>query len=432
MRKPKKEDKDEEETEQQIPELPNYKAVTVPPKAVSVDLFLKSAFQMENISKYKTLKEFQGKFGSGEEEQDIKHILYTERYLGLHEVVNQDPETGVMVVTRRIPAMEVLSSYDNNGIVSAVITQHDYSPDLQKIVKTTEKHYFLVNRPYQPNKEFQLLRVKTTLQNYVVKPMNLTLTSELIEDVVLYEESTVNVGGSPTVVKSDPKPMIEILRANPNAIDKKPREVDKQTQKTLEMTTYWRTTYIDRVDDQTLIKTEVSNNVLAANLPQVNSQVLDNPNKKESASQAKQQAKKKDPKAATTTTEEQFRREYTNPNAEGAYISGRGPFYHEAKTISHEDIGTEEIAEAIAKRVFARRNMALSDTLWDITIQIGLPLFLDFAGTKIRLNSFTRKIDGVDVVIPGGDYYLKKTTYKLTSGLAKLDFKQDILVGSQL
>jgi hypothetical protein len=259
------------------------------------------------------------------------------------------------------------------------------------------------------------LRCKTTLQNYVVKPLNLTLTTEFVEDICICTESVVSVGGVPTAIKDDPKPLIEALRSNPNYVDKNP----STTQKLIEMTTYDKDTYIDRCDEHTLIKIDAANNRIAQNLPQVNSQVLDNPKRQTQS---------------TTSKDNVFRREYKDPRSTGIYVNNRGPYFHASKTIQHDDICTDEQAWAIAQCVFWRKNRSLEPTQWEITLQIPVPLPLDYMATKIRIKDLTRVVNGTEVTIPGGDYLLNKLSYNIRAKAGKnavaLDFNEQLVIGN--
>jgi hypothetical protein len=160
---------------------------------------------------------------------------------------------------------------------------------------------------------------------------------------------------------------------------------------------------------------------LSKNKPTINTQILDNPHKDG---------------PRTSSKESIFRREYKDPRAHGKYIFGKGPYFHAARTIHHDDICTDEIAEKLANRVWMRKNLALSPTLWEITVSLPVPVPLDFTGMQVRLKDFTRKVNGEEITIPGGDYFLRKVDYKIgykpSKGSIVLDFNETLTLGSQL
>lgn len=389
-------------------DTPDYEPVEIPAVELEPTRTITSTFPQAKVTKYKQLGEYTGSFGSGDQEWTVNPIQMIIKQLGYYEYKRGNQ-------FKRIPVRETVSSYDNEKLVSQVVTSHAYSPDMQKVVKTQEKYYFFTNMPGSAQKQMEMLRVKTTLQNYVIKPLNLTMTAEIIEDKIVYNQSVVNQDGTPTQVNSDPKALYEVLRTNPNYVDPKPGT----SQVVDQMTTYYRYTHIDRCSDNVLIKTEVSNNTLSQNLPQVNSQILDNPYKDTPSSTSKEMV---------------FRREYKDPGSteNGFYINGRGPFYHPAKTIQHEDITDDRTANALAQRVWIRKNMALSPTLWDITLNIKIPVFLDFAATMVTLPDLVRKIDGANITLSGGSYIQKSVSYSIKQQGNKTDFDEQLILGSQL
>jgi hypothetical protein len=388
---------------------PDYSEVEIPAYFFEPSFKIESSFKEADLSKNKMLGAYTGNFGIGQDEYQVGPVKDTVHYLYYHEWKDGKK-------FRRIPVAESVHAYDIHGEVSKTVTTHYYGPDKGKVVKTTEEYYFLTNMPGSKDKKLYRVRCKTTLQNYVIKPLNLTLTKELIEDAVVYNEVTVNVGNGPETKRTDPKPLMEVLRSNPNFISKD----SKTTQRIMEMTTYFKFTRIDRCDDRTLIKTDVSFNVLAKNLPQVNSQILDNP--------------QRGPGASSTDKDAVFRREYTDPRAVGRYINGRGPYYHPAKTINHPDICTEEIAWAIAQRIFYRKQLALSPTQWQITLNEKVPITLDYTALQIGISDLTRIVNGEEVTIPGDIYSLQKVNYQVTTtsakGGAKVVFNEQIVIGN--
>lgn len=389
---------------------PDYTPVTIPAVEVDPTYCITTRFEGSNITQHKNMGSYEGDFGIGEEKWSVKPIVYTTKQL-CFKIERKGNEV------RRLLVKEYDKTYDTDGLVAKTETKHYYSPDLQKIVKTVEEYYYKTPMPASSNRQMKLLRTKTTIQQYYVRQLNMSLTQEFIEDVVIYEEVATTEGGSPTVVKDDPKPLLEALRSDPNYVDTDPNT----QQKTLEMTTYAKFTHINRCDEHTLIKTEEVYNLLSRNLPSINSQILDNPHK--------------DPPVSEIDRE--FRREYKDPRSNGKYINGKGPFYHPAKIISHDDICTDAIAEALAERVWYRKNMALIASLWDISVNCPVPVPLDYTSTKIRLPKFSRKVGSDTISFSGGDFLLKKVSYdigmtKKSNNTILINFSEKLDVGSQL
>lgn len=391
-------------------EEPDYTPVEIPAKEFDADFWVRTSSRTENIDKYKQMGSYDGDFGYGDDKWTVYPILLTEKWIGLHSYKDGNK-------LRRIPVEERLLGYDANGLVSKVETKHYYSESKQKIVRSEESHFFKTNLPGTDRKNMEKLRVKTTSQEHYVKPLNLSLTAEMIEDIVLYNEVVVTIEGSPTTVRDDPKSLIEILRQNPNFIDPNP----STTQKVMEMTTYYKSTHINRCDDYTLIKTDVANNILSKNLPQVNSQVLDSPQKDE---------------PEETKEDNIFRREYKDPKSNGLMVQGRGPFYRPAKTIKHDDISTDSLAEQLVERVWLRKNLAASASVMDVVIQAPMPIPLDFTACTVRLSDFTKNVNGQNVTVSGRDYFLKQVEFRVShnsnGNQIKIDFQENLTVGTQL
>jgi hypothetical protein len=394
-------------------EEPDYTPVEIPCQEFEPTITVRSSFQQDDMSKFKQWGDYSGAFGTPPDDWTVKKPTEHEHFIYYHEYRDGNQN-------KRIPVREKTQDSNAEGPVSKVMTKHYYSPDKKKITKTVEEYYFVTNMPGKgKEKKMEKLRVKTTLQNYVVKPLNLTLTKEMIEDIVIYVEFVQQIEGRPTTIKDDPKPMLEALKANANYVDTRPTT----KQKTMEMTTYYKFTYIDRCDDNTLIKNEVICNVLQKNLPQINSQILDNPHKDDIKGQA-------------NNTDNVYREEFKDLAYSNGYHMGQYWCFHPARTVNHDDICTYEIAKGISDRIFLRKHLAEQESLWEITVQTPVPILLNWVAIKVLLPDITRNVNGMDVTIPASTFFLKKVTYNIASSgkgnTVRCDFNQTLVVGSQL
>ena len=100
-----------------------------------------------------------------------------------------------------------------------------------------------------------------------------------------------------------------------------------------------------------------------------------------------------------------FRKEYFD--GPGKVISGYGPCYHPPKTIHHDDIVTEELADKVAARAFARKNIRKNHE-WTVTVPFPLPI--ESVACLVALPDFPSRINGELVTVPGGDFVLMRVT----------------------
>jgi hypothetical protein len=81
--------------------------------------------------------------------------------------------------------------------------------------------------------------------------------------------------------------------------------------------------------------------------------------------------------------------------------------YHPPKTIHHDDITTDRIADQIAERAFISQSVQRTDE-W--TIRIPVPFLPRMPATAVRLPNLAVRVNGEPVTIPGGDFTLREAT----------------------
>lgn len=356
-------------------EDPDFTTVELPEVPLSDDLTVATHGDLSGNAKFKTLSEYTGNFGTPDDYYVVEHASQAYQTTHYHR-----ERTGA--VTKYTPLTDETLIYDGaNQLVGKTENVYKYGPG-KKIIRTIEKEYLYCPFPGSDQYDMRLLRVKTTCQDQFVRSLNLTLTSEFIEEVVLYYEEVIDG----KTYKTNPMPMLDAIKNDPSrsAIDKDPNT----KQKTLEMTTHWRKTFISRTDDSVLIKRDIDYSPLTG-AQKVQSQILDNPMRYE---------KRKDP-------DHVYRKEFFNVKYQGKYFGSYGPCYHKPRTVNHDDISTDDLALKLANRAFAYE-VLLSNHI--TTVKVPVPIPLDTTLLRVTLPDFTWMLNGEEVTVPGGVHFLKQ------------------------
>jgi hypothetical protein len=336
---------------------------------------IETSRSFSKVRDHKSMGDYDGVFGMPGEQESKKNLNRQIERRKFHIDESEGRERYILVG-------EEIHTYDEDDVeVAKTVITYTYSQGL-KPIKTVEDEYVRTKMPGSDQKQLHKLRSKITLQDRFVKPLQLTLTTELVEGVVLYEE----VEKEGELYKVDPQIMADMVRSDTSgdAIDSDP----DTTQRTLEMTLNERSTFISRTFDNILIKRDQDYNRLSGHV-KTQSQILDNPMADD----------------GFLRTDDQFRKEY---HADGSGFQVNGMVcYHPPKTIHHDDITTEAIADQIAARAFFRKSMEQNDE-W--TIQVPVPFLPQMVATTVRLPSFQVRINGNLVTISGGDFMLRQAT----------------------
>lgn len=357
-----------------LAEEPDYTPIEIPEVHLDADTTIESSRALKTSS-YKQMGEYDGSFGVPGEQVTPVGLATETRTMNLKKIEKEGRR-------RYLTISETIQHHNKNGtLVAKTVINHYYSKGLQPL-RTVERHYARFNMPRTDVKELHLLQTKTTLQRQVVKPLNLTLTEEIIEGLVLHEESSYQG----QVYKDNPQILSDVLRSDTmeQVIDASPNA----NQWTLEMTLSERSTEISRIDDNTLIKRELTHDKLT-DITRINSQILENPLRDRN----------------TLKSDHIFRKEYFDGS--GTMIGGYGPCYHPPGTIHHDDICTEELADQVAERALSRKsNSSTNNPTWDITIPFPVPI--ENLGVIVTLPDFQARVNGELVTVSGGDYVLRK------------------------
>ncbi len=264
-------------------------------------------------------------------------------------------------------------------MVGKTVVKHKYSAGL-KPVATIEEEYLYTNMPGTAVKSLQKLRTKTTIQDQFIRPLNQSQTTELLEEVYLFQWDNTTPGGP---YRIDPYPMADVVRQDYEGtiIDPNPTT----TQDVVMVLSHIRSTDIQREYEDIMVKRDFDH-ALVPDKFRCQTQILENPQRKE---------------LEPSKDEITFRAEFKD--GAGKMIGGYGPCYHPPRTVHHDDIDNDTLAEQIADRVFARKNIN------NVTITIKSPVYIPFQSVnhKIRLGAFTRAINGEERTIPEADYILK-------------------------
>lgn len=336
--------------------------------------------------------DYSGSFGTGDDAYTVTPVQTIrstqERYRGADATKGQHD----------VLLKETVDTIDSNGqVVHRVQTEHFYSQDFQP-VGSVEREFIYTNLPGGSSQSLVEAKIKTTDQEYYVAGLKLAMTTEMIQEQVIYDQ--VKSGSS--TYKDNPNPLQAIKR-----IDRTRTFVDKSNktnQHVMWMTTHFSRTFIDRSSDGTLLKRKIDYDVLAGTA-KMDSQILQNP----------------DPEVDKSTGDA-FRREYFDgtPVTIGGYECRR-----KSTTITHQDISTDEIAEALKDRAFYRR----SADIRSMTVKTSLPIPIGTIPIKVVVNELPREVNTIDdtgaeetryptASSKGGggdqDYFLKSVTEKFS------------------
>jgi len=383
---------------QELHDEPDYTIIELPalPKP-SLDLTLTMEMQGSNLTKHRTQTHYTGNFGVPDEDEFTPKLANaTTTVMKFHEIT--DARGG----RKYIPIETIITVTDASAqTMSRTNVEHTYTKGW-KVIKTVEKLYINSVLPRTSTPAEVLCQVKTTCQQYVVKALNQTLTHELFEELLVYDETVKDE----VTYYTNPQPLSKLLLLDPSrqVID----TAEDAKQYYLWMTTKMKTTEISRVHGDILIKRDIEHDV-NSRVPRVNSQILDNP--------------LRDKK--TVSGDAEYRKEYFLSGA-GISIGDLGTCYHPAKSIHHEDITSDTIADQIAERLMAFRGTDMQRN--EVTLKTPVLILLQNVATMVHLNDYSIYKNGTPITIPAGDYDLLGEDWKFTvsgSGNAlKLDSSQ--------
>lgn len=288
-----------------------------------------------NVRQRKVMGEYTGNVGEKNNERELKQVDKVEHNRYYHEDPS-DPANWILVRS------ESIFYADDGTKLSRKETRHKFSSEAQgfKPVFSQEKLYTLYNRPGTTRAIFDLVRVKTSDQTNVITSLNLALSTEMIEEKVLFE---VKEDKDNPEIKYRPfyTPLVEAIQNNliqPSS---------KTKQEIEEMTTWTATMSVSRETEGILVQEREEYNRLTGAI-EADSQIISDPMNSSSAPSAKE--------------ENQYHKEF---------YSGSGP-YRPAVIIEHPDIADDVLATNIANRAFARSGTEKRDL--DVRLNVIIPL----------------------------------------------------------
>lgn len=382
-------------SEELLDDEPDMTPTTLAAIPLEADRTIETSHDFSSAICHKSMGDYSGQFGMPGEENPTRNLDHQTQQTSYYTDESEGRK-------RYIPISETIHTFDSDAVeVAKTVVTYTYARGF-KPIKTVEDEYILCHMPGTDEMQLHKVRSKITLQDQFIKPLKLSLTTEIVEGVVLYDE--VVVDGE--VYKVDPQIFADVVRGDTSgdAIDKDP----DTTQKTLEMTLNERSTFISRTHDGILIKRDQDYNRLSGHV-KTQSQILENP--------------LRDKK--TLKSEGLFRKEY-HPSDAGTTINGV-TCYHPPRTIHHDDITTEQIADQIAERAFVRKNVQKNHE-W--TIRIPVPFLPPMVATTVRLPDFTVSVNGEPVTVHGGDFVLTEATenFRLSGEGAEVQMEAETIL----
>jgi hypothetical protein len=230
---------------------------------------------------------------------------------------------------------------DEGVLLHRISTKHTYS-DGYKLILTTETQELKLQKPGVPFKEFVKARNKIINQCHYIESINKSLTTEIIEELVLVTEAIRNgekyYTGASSLVNAQ----------QPGRVNADPKT--KQT--IIEMTTKSRSESISRVTDGVLKQetTEVDN---LSGYTKVTSQIIQDPRKE---------------KVQQGGDDSQFKANF--------YLTPPDDIYNKTLVIEHQDIADMPTARRIAQRAFARSGSNQTKTTLDLSVRAPIPVNL--------------------------------------------------------
>ena len=324
-----------------------------------------------DLEQHKTWESYTGTWGLPDDPLTKKNLKSQVQEMGFYV----DEEQGEK---KHIQVTETIHTYNSDDTeIAKTVISYTYAKGF-KPIKTTEDEYAYCHLPGSETKELRKVRTKTTVQDQFIKPLNLTLTSEIVEGLILYD----NVEQDGETYKVSPRPFADELRQD---TDEDAIETDPDTtQATLEDTINYRTTHLGRTHDNTLIKRDLDYNKLSGNV-KVQSQILENPKKNDNM----------------LRNDDTFRKEY---KVGGVSINGL-TCYHSPRGVDHPDITNATIADQIAARAFVRKSADQNDE-WQIEIPV--PFLPRQIGCMVSLPDFPVNVNGSTVTVDGGSFVLRE------------------------
>lgn len=372
---------------------PNLTPVKIPEIQTPINQVVTSDIPFDDILALKTMDEYSGVFGAGDDAFTVTHLNRQVTSTGYHAKMNRAGDTV------RLPVIVMHEQYDTQGIiVGKTVTLNTYGEG-DRVIKTIEREYNYCAVPGSTQNYLMHTGSKITQQNYVIESIGMAITTEVREELVVYDEI---VSGAKTI-KDNPNPFAGYRR-----MDKSRAVIDKTPttpQRLMSMTTHYRLTYISRTDDNTLEKRDFDFDVLSGTYV-VNSQVLQNPK----------------PVGNRSIKDEEYRKEYTRylGKSFGGIRCRKPPI-----TVSHEDITNDTIAEKIKDRVFFKYSVDRNKTL-NVKVKVPIPVYEP--GATITLGNVSALIDGTSVTITGGEYRLRGFSESASASIGGINYDLNLKI----
>jgi len=353
-----------------------------------------SELSFDDIKALKTMGEYSGEFGTGDDVYTVYHANKSFATFGYHAKYGQSGDEV------RLPVLEIHYQVNSQGITTGKVVTFNTYGEGDRVIRTIEKEYNRTIVPGSSSPQLILVRVKTTDQSYFIESIGLALTSEIIEELVVYD----SVEADNQTYKDNPNPFAGYKR-----LDKSRTVIESANttqQRLLEMTTHYRMTYISRTDENTLKKMDFDYDVLSDTF-RSNSQTLQNP----------KPIRKRDIK------DKVYRKEFFRED--GGKRIGELTCYRPPVTINHEDITNDTTAELLKDRVFNRNSEERNITL---TLKCKTPLPTSEPGAAVKVGSFSVLMDGVSKTISGGSYFLRGFAESISMSNNGFNYDQTITV----
>jgi hypothetical protein len=395
-----------------FPKKVPMKIIEVPQAVRFMEEYEEFEEELKSPTQHKKLGAYNGPWGKSEEiEYNIKHLGKNVHRL---EYFKSKVEPGEKWKVLR----HIVKTYFEDGELKSKLTMENHYGRFDQIIgsETTFESKFRL-----PGEALDSQPQMRTIQNHIIKAnrfvvgVNTALTSELTEGLVLYEEDSKGN-------KLDPVPLMNLLQQDwsRTAVDWK--EDTKQDVEECDIKA--KSEFVHRGDLDTILWITVEYDYLSDAPPRWGVKSIKNP---------------LDSGINSTSEKIPFIRNYYE--GEGKMIGTYGPCYRRPVTISHDDIQTDEIAEALADRAFGRRGPGdTGETLKELDIKLATPLPIEsiaIVATMPSVSYTVRKPDGdVDsVTVPAADHivrrYSEDISYTGNLDSRKLGFDATLTVRSK-
>ncbi|MFA5135718.1 MAG: hypothetical protein WC505_08105 [Patescibacteria group bacterium] len=375
---------------------PNYTPVRIPEMSLGINYELTNDMPLdaawEPITQQLGQSPQQVTFGMDSDAYETSKINKQRVYWGFYRYKDKKSGEDQYVLLRERHDM-----VNQNGVIEGRVERnHKYGVGYVPInVMETESVRTIL--PGQSTPKLIPIKWRAVSQQYVVKSIKQAITAEATYELVIYDEVLKDNKRH----KDNPNPLGQLKR-----IDRTRTAIDRSqstTQRVMGLYTKFRSSFISRTADNVLLKWDWDFDVLSGT-SRANSQILKNPKSEDDIVNLH---------GATPQRWEFYR------DGAGKLIGGE-MCYKRTVPVSHDDIASDEIAQAIADRIFYRK----VEDVKELSVKTSIPIPFGSLPAVVDLVSIPKTVTtaGTSPVltnanaVDGGRYFVKAVSERFSVG----------------